>query len=179
MRSTGFADRRRQQVDVLRPAGALPRRDEQPAALLDVSRSRRASAGADDDVVQHDRRAAAQIVIRQRLGLARDRLESRRLADRPARAPDTDRSAVPRSTTVTRTGSVGEMTKLNVLSAASASSATASRCAFMLRAPTVTGSNVTDAEPPGSSCTGLVAVLDAVDLERRCVLPLTGRSVDS
>jgi hypothetical protein len=67
---------------------------------------------------------------------------------------------------VTRTGSVGEITKLKTLSAASAS-ADKVTVALTLRPPTSTGSNSIGAVPPGSSWTGFRPVLDAVDVERQ------------
>ena len=68
--------------------------------------------------------------------------------------------------TVTRTGAVGEMMKLNVLSAASASADNVT-VAFMLRPPASTGSNSTDWVPPGSRSTGLLP----------CLMPFTSSAI--
>ena len=76
---------------------------------------------------------------------------------------------------VSRTGSDGDTTKLNELSAFSASSARRTVPLKFLEL-IVTGSNVTDAEPPGSTLSGLFAT-GRPAVSSAMLLPDTDRSV--
>ena len=141
--------RRRQHIDVLRPGRARPERDEQPAALLDERASRRPSAAGTTTSFSTTTDARRRSSSDTASGCRTRRLEARRIADRQRARQIQRRAPVPpRSTTITRTGCAGETTKLKTLSAASASSP-ARTVPRMLAAPTVTGSNVTDAELVG------------------------------
>ena len=108
------------------------------------------------------RRSSSDSVSGCRTGSPRTAAHRRSAARRVRyrRAP-----AVPRSTTVTRSGSVGESTKLNWLSAASASSAmlTVPR---MLRGVTVNGSKVTACRAARVQRGRLAADRDAVHRQR-------------
>ena len=161
----GRANRGRKRVHLLWPARARTSRHEHASALLDVARKPPRERRADFDVVQHDDGAAPQIVIGERVGLAGHRFELRRVADRQTRVRYSAEAALPRSTTVMWTGSIGDTTKLKVLSVASASSDSRT-LARVLRPLTVNASKTTDALLPGSTATGLVRDRQSADFER-------------
>ena len=71
-----------QQIDVSRPVRPLSCRDEQPAALLDVSREAPRQRRRDDNIVQDDRSTAPQILLRQVVRQAGHHFKPRRFADR-------------------------------------------------------------------------------------------------
>ena len=164
----------------LRPARrAAPAATNSPPPCSTNRASRAPSAAGTGDVVEHDDRAALQVGVGAAPPAARgDVSNSRRVANRQRPRQVETGAAPPRSTTVTRTR-LGrrdhEVEGVVRRPARRRDSVTVPR---MLRLLTVTGSNVTDVEPPpGSSGTGLLTGWMPLDLqrERACRSPACPR----